>query len=50
MSSTDLSDLSIVGTCDILVYQMHGKVMGFVRLVDSTLLQSASSHVTEMLL
>ena len=34
MSNTDLSDMSIAGTCDILVYQMRHKVMGFIRLVD----------------
>ena len=26
-SNTDLSDLSIVGTCDIFVYQMRHKVL-----------------------
>ena len=27
LSNTDLSDLSIVGTCDIFVYQMRHRVM-----------------------
>ena len=27
LSNTDLSDFSIVGTCDIFVYQMRHKVM-----------------------
>ena len=39
MSNTDVSDLSIVGTCDILVYQKHHKVMLYTRLVDLVLYQ-----------
>ena len=38
ISHTDLSDMSIVGTCDILVYKSHHQVMWFVQLVDSILL------------
>ena len=37
-SNTDLSDLRIVGTCDILVYGMRHQIMGSARLVDSNLL------------
>ena len=34
-SNTDMSELSIVGICDIFVYQTRHKVMWFARLVSS---------------
>ena len=37
MPNTDLSNLRVVGTCDILVYQMRHKVMLFTGLVDLNL-------------
>ena len=37
LSNTDLSDLSMVGTCDIFVYQKRQRVMWFARLADSIL-------------
>ena len=37
-SNTNPSDMSIVGTCDIIVYQQSHQIMWFVRLVDSNLL------------
>ena len=50
MSNTDLFNFSIVGTCEILVYQMHHEVMWFARLVDSILCHVASLRDTETLL
>ena len=37
-SNTDPSDLRIVGTCHMLVYQMGHQIMWFARFVDSNLL------------
>ena len=46
-SNINLSDLSIVGTCDILVYRMHHKTCYPHDWLIQTYYQSASSHVTE---
>ena len=47
-SKTNLSDLSIVGTCELFVYRMRHQIICSIRLVDSkNCYRSASSHVTE---